>query len=249
MEHVPAHRVVCDLVDERFKDIIMEHEIPEKLARRLRVLADYDIILLCDDSGSMNTLIDGTQRTRWDELKSYVEIILDVATIFHPNGIDTFFLNRPHLTLHDRSQVDEAFAARPKGVTPIVDTLRPILASQRNRSRKTLIFIATDGAPTDRQGNINVDVLKKVMNEERQVATTFVTFLICTDDNICVDYLNDWDETMVNVDVVDDFRTERAQIWQEQGRHFRFSKGEYIVKALIGAIDSEIGQLDGKKRS
>jgi hypothetical protein len=70
------------------------------------------------------------------------------------------------------------------------------------------------------------------MNEHRQ---HFVTFLACTDDPEALSYLNNWDRTM---DYVDDFRTELAQIREQQGSNVKFSYGEYLVKAFIESIDT-----------
>jgi len=90
--------------------------------------------------------------------------------------------------------------------------------------------------PTDPNGELDVAELEKVMRNER-TPTTFVTFLACTDEPEALDYLNNWDRTMEHVDVVDDFRSELAQIRQKQGPNVKFSYGEYLVKALIGSID------------
>ena len=59
-------------------------------------------------------------------------------------------------------------------------------------------------------------------------------------------YLNNWDRTIPRLDVVDDFRNERAQIVRAQGQHFRFSFGDYIVKSLVGSIDQQLDKLDEK---
>ncbi|CAF3922942.1 unnamed protein product, partial [Rotaria sp. Silwood1] len=76
-----------------------------------------------------------------------------------------------------------------------------------------------------------------LMNEERRIETTHVMFLICTDDPTCVDYLNEWKRIMKNVDVTDDYKTEREKIQKSHGLNMPFSIGDYIVKALVGAID------------
>jgi hypothetical protein len=49
---------------------------------------------------------------------------------------------------------------------------------------------------------------------------------------------------MVNVDVTDDFKTERDKIRKFRGPHYPFSTRYYIVKALVGAIDSEINYFN-----
>ena len=75
------------------------------------------------------------------------------------------------------------------------------------------------------------------MRQER-TPTTYVTFLACTDEPEALDYLNDWDQNMENVDVVDDYRSELAEIQKKRGPNVKFSYGEYLVKALIGSIDA-----------
>ncbi|CAF1519867.1 unnamed protein product [Didymodactylos carnosus] len=196
----------------------------------------------------MMTPVDGTERTRWDELCSIVKIVLEIGTIFDSNGVDIFFLNRQaFLNITDPIEVDQAFAGRPSGFTPLAPALRSIFklpAAHRGHDKKLLVFIATDGAPTDEKGNSNLPELERVMRDERQSETTHVMFLLCTDDPACVDYLNQWDRTMVHVDVTDDFRTEREKIRRYRGPNYPFSLGEYIIKALIGAIDQEIDNLN-----
>ena len=74
-----------------------------ELASKLRVLEDYETIIICDDSGSMSAIVDdstgplGKKKTRWDELCQTVSIITEIATALDPNGIDIYFLNRSPL--------------------------------------------------------------------------------------------------------------------------------------------------------
>jgi hypothetical protein len=61
--------------------------------------------------------------------------------------------------------------------------------------KKLLVFVATDGVPTDEDGNENVQELERTMREKRRIETTYVSFLLCTDDPTCDDYLTEWDRT------------------------------------------------------
>ncbi|CAM2724468.1 unnamed protein product [Rotaria socialis] len=143
----------------------------------------------------------------------------------------------------DPQTVNQIFSNPPRGYTPLVSALQSIFqlpATRRGYDKKVLVFIATDGAPTDDYGNINVQDLEHVMNVVRQIETTHVMFLICTDDSTCVDYLNEWKNTMANVDVTDDYRTERDKAQRKYGLNAPFSIGDYIVKALVGAIDPNL---------
>ena len=51
-------------------------------------------------------------------------------------------------------------------------------------------------------------------------------FRFVLDDDECMEYLNDWDQKIPNLDVVDDYRTEKKQILACQGRDFPFSFGD-----------------------
>ena len=236
------------VVDAALRHIADRYEIREQFSQKLSRLEDYRIVVVCDDSGSMRTPVNHTNETRWDELCKIVKTILEIAVIFDPNGVDIHFLNRPpilHVT--DPTAIDEQFSIPPRGYTPLVPVLTRIFSSpeaQRGRDKKVLVFVATDGAPTDNKGNVNSDLLKDVMNRVRNAETTHVMFLICTDDPACVAYLVDFDKEMINVDVTDDFFTEREKVWRANGPNYPFSKGDYIAKTLLGAIDPEMDAIN-----
>ena len=73
------------------------YSIRKASVERLHLLGDFEIAILCDDSGSMNERIDGIGKTRWEERKEVVEIILEIRTMFDGNGADVYFIGRPIL--------------------------------------------------------------------------------------------------------------------------------------------------------
>ncbi len=237
-----------EIVDPSIAKIARKYEIKKTMADRLEKLRNFEIVIVIDDSGSMITAVDRTQRTRWDELRDIVKIVIEIGVIFDANGIDIYFINgRNFLKVKDPRVVDEAFATPPSGYTPLVPVLEKIFQSPLSnvgRDKKLLVFVATDGEPTDDDGNPVVSELAHVMQNKRQTDTTYVSFLLCTDVQACVEYLSKWDKAMQNIDVTDDFYTETAKIRQYRGRNFPFTFGDYIVKALIGAIDREIDILN-----
>ena len=54
---------------QRLNQIIQQYEINPQFGARLHGLLNCEIVLLCDDSGSMNAPLQGSSQTRWDELK------------------------------------------------------------------------------------------------------------------------------------------------------------------------------------
>ncbi|KAJ3053521.1 hypothetical protein HK097_004115 [Rhizophlyctis rosea] len=247
---------------ERFRDLIGLYEISELMAGKLRKLDAYDVVIVCDDSGSMNspsaqgdatggvrTNPYGPKTTRWDELKYVVKIISAIATTLDEDGIDIYFLNRPGLrNVKNADQIDQAFTHPPSGGTPINRILRQVLHDKRpvysspESSKKLLILIATDGEPTDEQG---IHTLRTILTHERQpIDRVHVIFVACTDDEAAVSYLNQWDRDVRNVDVVDDYWSERREVLRVQGPQFMFSKGDWVCKILLGSVDPEIDHLD-----
>ena len=52
-------------------------------------------------------------------------------------------------------------------------------------------------------------------------------FSLCTiDDDDCMGYLNQWDRKIPNLDVVDDYRSEKKEILARQGKNFPFTYGD-----------------------
>jgi hypothetical protein len=191
--------------------------------------------------------------TRWDELKQVVSIVVDLAATLDPDGVDIYFLNRPPL-LHviDSSQLNETFSRSPQGPTPISRVLSYVLDLRRSQvhDRKLLILIATDGVPTDANGQDDLAGLEKVLRYERypSIERIFVTFIACTNDLQTVAYLNNFfDKKIPYIDVLDDYRSERAEVLAVQGKNFPFSYGDYVAKLLMGSVDQWFDKLDEKK--
>jgi hypothetical protein len=53
----------------RLEPLIQRYEISQPVIARLRALENCEVVILVDDSGSMNMPLQGTSETRWDEMK------------------------------------------------------------------------------------------------------------------------------------------------------------------------------------
>jgi hypothetical protein len=111
----------------------------------------------------MQTPIQDTQRTRWDKLCEFVKRLLKFCVIFNPDGIDIYFLNRRKFPkVKDPAVVDQIFQRLPIGYTPLVPVLKEIFESEMAGDKKLLVFVATDGGPTDKDANLNVHELERL---------------------------------------------------------------------------------------
>jgi len=226
-------------------------EISSNSVVKLRQLEDFDIVCLCDDSGSMNAaLVEGNPSdpfgkkvTRWDELCNAVQFIVEVATALDKNGIDVFFLNRPGVGgVYSIDAVKQLFVTPPQGYTPTVAALGNVLnvKAESLKERKVLLILLTDGEPTDTNGNVQINEFVLFMRQKP--STLFVSIVACTDDKSVLTYLDKLDRSVPNVDIVDDFRDEKQQILQKSG--LNLSYGDYICKMLLGPVDPSFDKLD-----
>ncbi|CAF0777943.1 unnamed protein product [Adineta steineri] len=241
----------------KFQYLVNRYEINREFATRLRALEGYEIVFIVDDSGSMNTPLGDLSSpydrnpTRWDELRQTVSIVVDIASVFDPDGVDIFFLNRePMRHVKHSDELIPIFAVPPAGPTPIVRVLRYVLREKQLeiQERKLLLLIATDGVPTNEQGQQDIKSLEYALRYDRKPTNRVpVTIIACTDDGDCIGYLNDWDKKIPNLDVADDYRSERKEILKAQGKDFPFSFGDYVVKVLMGAVDDWFDTLDERR--
>ena len=250
-----------DMQLARLRTLLERHEISNRMVGKLRQLEDFDIVFVCDDSGSMNAkcALGGDdpykpRQTRWEELKDTLCTVVEISTALDDDGIDVYFLNRypPLKNVMSRSVVEEVFDShQPGGYTPIASVLQQVLQEKgygfRPRmegQKKLLIVVATDGEPTDPRGGGAVD-RQSVLNVLRQrPGDVYTTFAAMTDDEETMSYLDSWDALLPRFDVVDDYISERKQIHRVQGSAFPFSRGDYVCKILLGSIDPEVDAWD-----
>jgi hypothetical protein len=196
----------------------------------------------------MNATVDNTMKTRWDELKNVVTEVLDISLIFDPIGMDVHFLNRNTLTnVRDINTLVPHFRSSPAGGTPLVTKLNEISRMYQTADYyriSKLLIIATDGEPSDDEHNYPgfKNIMRQLVEQGYHIA-----FLVCTDNEDQIAYLNDIDRLYQQVDVTDDYLTEKRQIQGVQGNKFKFSYGDYIVKLLAGSFVNSLDSLDEHK--
>ena len=76
------------------QNVLQKYQISPTMARRLKTLEDYKIVLILDDSSSMN-IIDSAEKntSRWEELSGFTKVLIEIASAFNSDGCDVFFLN------------------------------------------------------------------------------------------------------------------------------------------------------------
>ena len=234
----------------RLSDLARRYELSGGAVCKLRMLEDYDIVVIADDSGSMTNAAHAVPLdnpyvkvpSRWDELCQRLGDIIDIATTLDKDGIDIYFLNRGKATnITSRDQVAKLFVNGPYGGTPLLKAYQQVLNDKlSNKETKTLILIATDGEPEEKEKFIHL-----VMSRSEPHRCP-ISILVCTDNAKEVAWLNELDKSTPCLDVTDDYESEKAEVTQAQRGEVDFKRGDHLVKALLGAIDDTYGNLDKK---
>lgn len=244
----------------KFDSLIRRYEINPDYAIKLRQLEGFEIVIICDDSGSMNSPVTNPSikdhndlPSRWDELKNTVKTIVDIAGVLDKTGVDVYFLNRPGIkNVTNFTMLEPHFATEPSGYTPIVQVFTQVLNDmiQVLSEKKLLIILATDGEPTTPSGHTNsggITEKSKFLNllKGRQpIDRIYTTILACTDDDSVMTYLQNLDTSIPNLDVVDDFYTVQSNVIKKQGTSHNFTFGDYVVKTLLGSMDIFFDEID-----
>jgi len=246
----PGYNTVMDSSKStKINTLIEKYEIAYLFSEKLSMLEKYEIVLLIDDSGSMNTpLNDHTAHaTRWDELKSVINIVISVATIFDEDGIDIHFLNRSnHSNVKSLDEVDTILHDKPHGLTPLVSKLEEILTKFKDSEKPVLVVIPTDGVPNSGNGQDDLKEFKQLLQNKNH-SKFFISFLACSDQDSEIGYLNDLDKAVPNIDTLDDYCSERKEVVTVQGADFSYTFGDHVARLLLGPICPELDNLDERK--
>ena len=238
---------------QKLNSLLTRYSITIADANDLVQLQGYEIVFLVDDSGSMSLSsvpshlrrLGQREPTRWDELGGTVQMVVEIATIFDADGVDVFFLNREPLRSiksRDDPRLTAALAQPPSGGTPLTEQLQQVIMQYAHSEKPVLILIATDGTPN---GGLHAfkTCIRQAIAKRGCSATFKFQILACTDDDSAIGWLNEFDEEFAEVDVTDDYHSERAEVLKAE-RAPHFTRGDWLMKALLGPIISKFDDWD-----
>ena len=239
---------------KKLEEVLQRHGITIADANDLVELQGYEMVFIADDSGSMtmssvpkgSRVLGKDEPTRWDELCGTLQMAVELAACFDDDGVDIFFLNRPALrNVKSRDDVflQQALSTPPFGGTPLTEVLQTVLHEYGQQTEKpVLVVIATDGVPNggpNKFKNVIRGALRKGFGE-----TQFkFQVLACTDDEAAIGWLNEFDTLFQEVDVTDDYYSEKKEV-VAAGRCHDFKRADWIIKALLGPISTKQIHLD-----
>ena len=239
-----------------YKTLMVQWGLPTlDMAVDLAVLGLYDIVIFGDDSGSMGSEEPKEDNlSRWEILKQVVKTIGFWSSLMDADGVVVRFINSnvEGNGISNAAEIDGIFrTVRPSGGTPLGEQLDqkiirkivvPVIQSQQLQ-RPVLILNITDGVPSN-----SVSVKQTILNCRNFCAQTkygenavAFSFAQIGTDRSATEYLGQLDtdhEVGHLIDCTSEFSIEK----QECGAGF--TEAVWIVKLMIGAIDSAYDSAD-----
>ena len=234
---------------ERVQAMQNELDLPEFIVKDLLSVSGNDIVVIADDSGSMNAVSDfKTHTTRWDELrKTLTSLAKMLLVVDHSDGFNVSFLNGQRgdggawHTIHRPEDVNALFRSfYPGGKTPLLSRIRPVLSGEwhpkgHGGETEVLLIIMTDGEPSD----CTFEQLRDAVRAKK--GNCYVSFLMCTDEDDIVAKYNKYLDRIPGVDITDDYLSEKGEA-ERHGKNLGYFK--WLAKMVLGGKLPQYDKLD-----
>lgn len=143
-------------------------------------ILDKRIIILCDDSSSMNEDYHN-DKTKWNHVKDIVKIIADMQFICG-NRCDIRFLNKTSDPCFTSDQVDKLFAFRPSGQSGLISLdaiIKNIISELKKEKNDIMLLIVLDCVPNDKNFH---KIIKNMTKKNKNISISLM--LLSNDSNI-----------------------------------------------------------------
>ncbi|KAH8059274.1 hypothetical protein JL721_9370 [Aureococcus anophagefferens] len=217
-----AGDVAVGLAD-RVEKMRAELDMPPEYVEDLLRLVGTDIVVVADDSGSMNSVSDnlaGGPKTRWQELQQTLRLLATMLLL------------------------EEIFAGKPRArEDAAARNLAPVIGGGRD-DRDTLLLILTDGEPSDCEFDELSHLIKSKPDD------VFCSFAMCTDEADVVELYNKVVDPIFGCDITDDYAAECREAKRVGNA---LSSFQWLAKMLLVKYDKydalDERKLDGRRRA
>ncbi|KAI0346884.1 hypothetical protein BDW22DRAFT_468102 [Trametopsis cervina] len=215
------------------------------LAAELQMLANYDTVIIVDDSTSMRLSAGHIPRggrglTRWQAVRNAISDVAAMACVHDLNGIDVEFLNAKESSKQHLTVLAAFDAITPEGITLLGARLDGLLTNyvrrlqgdpDRNHVKKVNFVVITDGEPSDRIDTVIIRHAKWLHAKGYPLGQVGIQFFQIGNDTKAEKFLHNLDNDLRGSprDIVDTTPYEGAELTAAR-----------IIKVLAGGISRRI---------
>jgi hypothetical protein len=130
--------------------------------------------------------------------------------------------------------IDQAFATRPGGGTPVLEVLQQSFAEGEGRSVARYLFC--DGVPNGMNAPAKIIELLKLRANPKGNP---ITLLSCTNEDDQVEWMKNAEEVAPYASELDDFFDEAKEVARDQGHVFPYTRGFHLIAELVAAMNPD----------
>lgn len=221
--------------------ILHSYKISPLLSNYLPMLANFKLIIIADNSFTLSNSMK-TGKSRWYEIVKYIEVASDIfnniSSDFPPKEDDRQNCFELDIHLLNRSSpvdLSTIFSTLPAGTNLISTKLREILNVSYNNYAGCKIIILTDGEIINNYIG-EYWLLRRILIDTFQ-PTNSITFITCTDNQKCINAINELSTDLPHVDVINVYIDEYQKFIKInsifENINGEFSYCDYVVDSLI----------------
>jgi hypothetical protein len=208
--------------------------------------------VVCSDANSMNYAGSRSDRTPWEELKVQLEMTIDARAALN-QSLDVYFINRGRTAdggggykgIHSYADIWMVLQAPPAGGDDVNGVLRHILSQRLPDDRPLIVHVLSDGYL---QGN-NVATIMELLAARPAIDRSYISFIMCSDAAcemfVQFEHGSGDSRAIHGIDFSYDYQGELQECRLKSGnRNSNLSRGDYVVRCLLGCICPEIHTLD-----
>ncbi len=251
---------------ENTTQFMKDYKIQKAYLSTIDQLKEYEIVVIADDSGSMDLPFErGKVQTRWEYLKSIIGMVIKAATIFDSNGFDLYFLNRGAcLNVADSDKLKKFFVLGPSGGTPLLGMLNTVFTEYARKSssglidKKLLVIVCTDGEPSDQIDFLKTPDIRSLIESTFKVNKSFcdkvaLNFVMCTTDEIILRYYDEQidplkseeSELDLKIDLISEYSREKVRVEETNiTSKFTYTEGVHNLRTIMSAVDRTLDKMD-----
>ncbi|CAE7411196.1 unnamed protein product, partial [Symbiodinium microadriaticum] len=117
--------------------------------------------------------------------------------------------------------------------TPTFTVLARELQAASSFAEPTMLYLLTDGVPTDRPVSAVAELIARRPHPER----TPITLLSCSNEDDEVEWMKEVEEAAPYTAEIDDYVAEKAEVITDQGPAFPYTKGLWLISMLAASVN------------
>jgi hypothetical protein len=205
----------------------------------------------------------GHQRRR-DFIADILEVLIDITKVLDDDGLDIVFLNagiRNDVTSYEEV-IGDIKRNILRGSTPLTKRFENVddvaKKTKKNKNKETVVIIATDGEPTKANRNKNgkrkngkrksrksgktkksslvSDRKGFVKAIENRNDSTYVSIVVCTDEDDEVEYLKELDADDNKLNIMRLYHKEIERVDKTRGGEIELTVGLYVAICLLSPL-------------